>query len=368
MEPIEIPPPRPKRKPLHPYPRKSSNSVKSGALVLEKPSAPPNVCLPTEANHSPTSVLSAFCSDAPGTTDSTTPDGSQSPVSSVVGGSAGFILSEPPNLSLPKANTLLSSSQVNNGTNQEEKSARKLELFPEDKSFIKEGSVEVSSTQCLKLFGKTVLVTDSCRSTSSTPEICKMQPANDNDGKLAQALPWNFIPINYPRGTLECSWSALPFGTHPSLYCLPLQRERSDATESSLSNSLPWWTHQGVTSFPFVQLHSPIPIKAPFLEDTREMQGREICQDGSSSHSNTESESVEGIRNHEAQSSQLLLGKEEKSLASSRPGETSFLELRASSSERAQGFVPYKRCLADRDARLGVTGEERDEQRIRLCL
>ncbi|KAL3525082.1 hypothetical protein ACH5RR_013454 [Cinchona calisaya] len=365
VKPIEIPPPRPKRKPLHPYPRKLSTSVKSGSLALEKPSVAPNTCLPTEANHSPTSVLSAFSSDAPGATDSNTPE----------------------------VNTSPSSSQVNNGSKQDEKSPLKLELFLEDKSFVKEGSVEVSSTRCLKLFGKTFLVTDSCRPSSATHATCKMQPANDSDGKLSQALPWNFTPIKYSQADLDNSWSALPFGTHATLYCLPRQSGKSDTTESNPSHSLPWWKNQGVASFPFVQVHSPIPIKASFLGNTKEVQDTEILQDGSSSNSNVESESAEADRNRnlevqssqllhvesesaeadrnrnlEVQSSQLLLAAEERALASSRPGKTSFLELRASSGKCTKGFVPYKRCLADRDVGSVVPGEEREKQRIRLCL
>ncbi|KAL3527397.1 hypothetical protein ACH5RR_012053 [Cinchona calisaya] len=371
-KPIEIPPPRPKRKPLHPYPRKLSNSVKSGALAIEKPTraVAPNVWIPIEANQSPTSVLSKFCLDTPGATDSNTPEGSLSPVSSVVGGSSSFVLSEPPNLSSPKVNTSPSGSQVHNCSHQDEESPLKLELFPEDNSFVKEGSVEVSSTQCLKLFGKTVLVTESCKPSSPTTATCKMQPSNDNDGKLGQALSCNFIPIKNSQGDLECSWSALPFGARATLYCLPLQSERSIIMEASPSHVLPWWTHQGGASFPFLQVHSPIPIKASFLGYTKEVQDPEIHKGGSSSDSYAESESIEADsnRNLEAQSCRLLLAKEERARVSSRPSETSLLERRASSGKCTKGFVPYKRCLMERDAQSGVTGEEREEQRIRLCL
>ncbi|XP_027180189.1 protein REVEILLE 1 [Coffea eugenioides] len=370
VKPIEIPPPRPKRKPLHPYPRKLSASVKSGALALEKQSAAANICSPTEANQSPTSVLSAFGSDAPGLTDSSTPEGSLSPVSSVIGGSSGFVLSEPPNLSPPKANASPSSSQVNNCSNQDEKLPLKLELFPEDNCFVKEGSEEVSSTQCLKLFGKTVMVTDSCRPSSPTPLTCKMQPPSHSDGKLAQALPWNFVPIKYSQGDLERSWGALPFGTHATLFCLPLGGERSKPSETTPPSSLQWWTYQGGASFPFVRIHSPIPIKASCFGDQRDVQDMEIQKDGSSSDSNAECEcaEAESSRNLEAQSCQFLFAKEERAQASSTPCETSFLELKAGSSKCTKGFVPYKRCLAERDARSVVNSEEREEQRIRLCL
>ena len=98
MESIEIPPPRPKRKPMHPYPRKlvelpskeisnpehplRSNSQKSSDFDQE--------------NQSPKSVLSAVGSDTVGSTDPETPNGSSSPISSVSGvNTSGFVLSEP---------------------------------------------------------------------------------------------------------------------------------------------------------------------------------------------------------------------------------------------------------------------------------
>ncbi|KAL3838742.1 hypothetical protein ACJIZ3_023333 [Penstemon smallii] len=58
-KPIEIPPPRPKRKPMHPYPRKSVSPLKNGILVPEKPnrSTSPNL------SQSPTSVLSSVSSE-----------------------------------------------------------------------------------------------------------------------------------------------------------------------------------------------------------------------------------------------------------------------------------------------------------------
>lgn len=79
VKPIEIPPPRPKRKPVHPYPRKLVSPLKTGILIPEKQerSASPNTLM--QENLSPTSVLSAVGSDQ---SDSCIPNGSPSPVSS----------------------------------------------------------------------------------------------------------------------------------------------------------------------------------------------------------------------------------------------------------------------------------------------
>ncbi|CAL0332611.1 unnamed protein product [Lupinus luteus] len=66
-QPINIPPPRPKRKPLHPYPRKSVNSPKEHFIKSESGISPPsNLLIAEKITQSPTSVLSAFGSDALG--------------------------------------------------------------------------------------------------------------------------------------------------------------------------------------------------------------------------------------------------------------------------------------------------------------
>lgn len=95
---IEIPPPRPKRKPVHPYPRKMATPLKSGTVDSGKlkRSASPDLCLSEPENQSPTSVLSALGSDAFGTVDSSKPSEQSSPVSSAVAENSGdLVLSEP---------------------------------------------------------------------------------------------------------------------------------------------------------------------------------------------------------------------------------------------------------------------------------
>ncbi|KAL3845068.1 hypothetical protein ACJIZ3_002471 [Penstemon smallii] len=58
-KPIEIPPPRPKRKPMHPYPRKLVSPVKDGIAMNEKPtrSQSPKLYISEQENQSPTSKL-----------------------------------------------------------------------------------------------------------------------------------------------------------------------------------------------------------------------------------------------------------------------------------------------------------------------
>lgn len=65
IQPIDIPPPRPKRKPLHPYPRKSVDSFKGQSIPNEPEKYPStNLSAAEKDSQSPTSVLSAFGSEA----------------------------------------------------------------------------------------------------------------------------------------------------------------------------------------------------------------------------------------------------------------------------------------------------------------
>lgn len=71
MESIEIPPPRPKRKPNHPYPRKLVEIPAKEISNTEQ-------AMIDQENQSPKSVLSAVGSDTLGSSDSDTPNGSSS--------------------------------------------------------------------------------------------------------------------------------------------------------------------------------------------------------------------------------------------------------------------------------------------------
>ena len=67
IEPVEIPPPRPKRKPLHPYPRKLVDSLNGISVADQSERSPsPNSLVAEKYTESPTSVFSAVGSDALG--------------------------------------------------------------------------------------------------------------------------------------------------------------------------------------------------------------------------------------------------------------------------------------------------------------
>ncbi|KAL0843224.1 hypothetical protein Bca101_016469 [Brassica carinata] len=141
VEPIVIPPPRPKRKPMHPYPRKLGNEGDQTSRSVS----------PSERdNRSPTSALSPVGSEAFGSSDSRSPNRSLSPVSSASPQAALGTTSNAP----------------------EELETLKLELFPRERLLNRENSIKEPTKQSLKLFGKIVLVSDSSDMSFSLTTYC----------------------------------------------------------------------------------------------------------------------------------------------------------------------------------------------------
>ncbi|KFK25943.1 hypothetical protein AALP_AA8G183100 [Arabis alpina] len=175
LEPIVIPPPRPKRKPMHPYPRKFGNEADQTSRSVS----------PSERdNRSPTSVLSTVGSEALGSSDSHSPNRSVSPVSSA---------------SPPTATT---------ATAPEELESLKLELFPRERLLSRESLIKEPTKQSLKLFGKTVMVSDSDMSSSLTTSTYCKSPIQPLPRKLSQAETFP-ITIN-SQEELMSSWIQVP--------------------------------------------------------------------------------------------------------------------------------------------------------------
>ncbi|KAA8547656.1 hypothetical protein F0562_004085 [Nyssa sinensis] len=377
VKPIEIPPPRPKRKPMHPYPRKLVSPVKTGtSLSKEARSASPNVSISDQENQSPTSVLSAIGSDTLGTTDSNTPNGSISPVSSAVAvNSGGFLLEA--NRS-PDEKGSLSPAPVTAYSGPNEQVPVKLELFPQDNAFVEAAMAVAASTQSLKIFGKTVLVTESHRPSSPAMGTCKSSSPEMNDCGSVQTLPWNLMPLDGSSGNTECTWSSLLHGAAASLYYMHFPKEDSNPAEAGSGPPPPCWAVYGGIPFPILQLHNPVPMKTHPTSDSGESRERDIQKEGSWTGSNTGSVNAggDGDKNWDAetQSCRLSFDREENEQNPKilfKPSEqAASAEQRTGSAKcMKKGFVPYKRCLAERDIQsLTITGEERDEQRIRLCL
>ncbi|XP_074296292.1 protein REVEILLE 1-like isoform X1 [Silene latifolia] len=187
-EPIEIPPPRPKRKPSHPYPRKLVLPAKKENPMdpLEK-SVSLNSSIYEERNQSPTSVLSAVASDTLATEDSGTPNGSRSPISSA----ADLV---------PSDDTSKDDVQVPASVANESISAKKLDLFPNMDSVDKP---EAGAIKVLKLFGKDVVVpSDPSEASMGLSKSPSSDMGEDVDTAMQTAEnPWNCQSLYYVDGS-----------------------------------------------------------------------------------------------------------------------------------------------------------------------
>ncbi|KAF5457554.1 hypothetical protein F2P56_021649 [Juglans regia] len=373
-EPIEIPPPRPKRKPKHPYPRKLGIRPKKETSTLKQPirSASPNISVSEEENQSPTSVLSAIGSYVAG---SDTPNDSFSPLSSAASvQSGGLVLLPEPNQSTERSASpspaLMTLSSVSDA-----QLPTKRELLPKGNACANEGTLEELSPQYLKIFGRTVLVTNS-GSSSHGMGTGNSIPADMQDKKFVQALPVNSLPVESLTGNTECVWSQFPHVTHGAPSFMQCQKESSNRVEDSTAAHMPWWTFYGGLPFPFLPFHKEGPSKAYVDSDLGEVQDK-VQKEGSCTGSNTGSvndeENGDKCSEAETQSRPIFLGNENQGgglVFQLRPSEKSaFSKPRKSPEKCVKGFVPYKRCTTERDIQSSkITGQEGDEKRIRLCL
>ena len=241
--------------------------------------------------------------------------------------------------------------------------------------YVKEGASEEASTRSLKLFGRTVLVTDCYRPSSPPIGIGKSTPADMHEEKVVQALPRNLLPVKPILGNTECAWSHhMLHGAQGAHYFEQCQRENSNLVEANSAASTPWWTFYGGLPFPFLPIHKAEPSKAYVESDLGEIQDKvqkEESWTGSNTGSVNDGENGDKCSEAETQRRPFILKKENQEaqlvFQLRRSEESAFSELRTSPEKCVKGFVPYKRCVAERDSLSSTTGQEREEKQIRLC-
>ncbi|KAH6799359.1 hypothetical protein C2S51_035843 [Perilla frutescens var. frutescens] len=369
VKPIEIPPPRPKRKPMHPYPRKLISPVKTGFLMPEtaERSTSPNTL--GQENQSPTSVLSALGSDQSVGADSCMPNGSSSPVSSALARNIDSIFgSEAPKL-MPEDVSSQSDREDENSSTDEE-IPLELDLSPRKTAFIK-GESNETATQSLKLFGKTLLVVDSSGQSCSTQGTCNPESSSfDNKRVETSSFPLRVVPLKVPTKTSEDAWSALSNRSlmKNDLLYIQITGDTPNVTNACSASAFPWLTLRTDASHSSLEVHSPTPVRAQSLYPKRERLDSDEQKEGSSTDSNTDSvgAAAHGGKNSDVDSCPVSLdrrGKKETSFSSYK------LSKRISANCR-RGFVPYKRCFTEQHSSVSSTetGGEREKQRVRFCL
>lgn len=361
--PIEIPPPRPKRKPVHPYPRKSVDSLKATSVSNQQENfTSSNALVSDKDRQSPTSVLSAFNSDTLGCAASDQQNGCSSPTSCTTEmHSVNLLPVEKENeyvtsisfLKEEKVSTL--PAHLSGSTNVEELVSVKIESQSKDSVCPKGDAAAAPSCASIKLFGRTVLVTDSWKPYSLGADNYKSPLSKSSQENLdvdkenfVQSVPSKHLDTHLLVGMVSSNcYSSSHIGS--VFQNMELQKESTNVAEASPGAYLPWCSlYQGVPYFhlmPINQNLAATPVK-----------DKEILNERSCTASSTGSVSE---LEHREKSSDVAV-------------DSQCLQLcplsQASPSKRMKGFVPYKRCLAEGEIKSSViVSEEQERQRARVC-
>ncbi|KAF0902186.1 hypothetical protein E2562_014434 [Oryza meyeriana var. granulata] len=323
---IEIPPPRPKRKPLHPYPRKCANSGMDAnpATGLTKLAPVSSSSGFDQENGSPVSVLSAMQSDAFGSSISNPSTGCTSPASSDDRNNVPTSTSGEDNVPFEQTGIDQSHKEID----QDSKNA--------DNMSEEDSSEEVQETS-LKLFGKTVVIPDPRkRSSSDQKHENEEQISQSSKEEILQASSVAEVPAVYsvPNGWL-LSYNSFPFH---------FGGEPMDARIAPLHV---WWPYYG---FP--------PICHPGgLSTVTHTEGTDESDSGKSPSAESSSDSRDIVQAAAPQNTRVVeslgpvyVGESSGSSFELKPSANSaFVRVKPScisgdEEEVMRGFVPYKRC------------------------
>ncbi|ONK64230.1 uncharacterized protein A4U43_C07F23480 [Asparagus officinalis] len=314
---LSIPPPRPKRKPLHPYPRKLGNSPSIPAVEKGAWSLIPKLSVVSESkllsneqeNRSPTSVLSVVGSDT----------FHSSSASGIMSSNASPASSEQVETSLGEQDDVGHSTTTS--VEDDDKSLKttdmELDMGTDDSIPDNEASPAESPATSLKLFGKTVIVADTQKPLCSTVDDAEQ-------------------PYEAPTSTNQ--WNAAPM-----FYILP-----SSGVSMSASVSMPYlWGFCGDA--------------ASDVAAAKRLKSGERETETSFAGSNTVPRGESSVEDGSGPPNVSL---------KFRPSETSaFRSLKATKNKPCQGFVPYRRCVPDKEVENQKTGGENREGRgLHLCL
>ncbi|KAL2461864.1 Protein REVEILLE 1 [Abeliophyllum distichum] len=358
VNPIEIPPPRPKKKPLNPYPRKIVDSSKTESMVSHQPerSPSPYISAAERENLSPTSVLSAVRSDAFESAEAHT-----SPASCATDAhSANLLSTENDNefvkfglaaeeekdvhLSFQISRASIPDNKSSRASIPDNKSAMKFDFFTQDTACSMEYPATEEPHASIKLFGKTVVVRDAPKQSLAVAENSKSPPdAIDENSDFYSEKP--------VRGSTSNNlYSQVDFGfvsnsVNPPCW-LPQHSLSNMYGNMENHSSFPLCVYYKGLVYPYVSSCIPIAaenaVDSPLMEELQTKRTSADCDGRSVIEVNSERRECDSIE------SQCLLnsGKE----------------------KYTKGFAPYKRCVAEGDMNSSMSVlEEQSGQRARVC-
>ncbi|KAH9724702.1 protein REVEILLE 7 [Citrus sinensis] len=377
--PIEIPPPRPKRKPVHPYPRKSVDSLKATSVSNQQENfTSSNALVSDKDRQSPTSVLSSFNSDTLGCAASDQQNGCSSPTSCTTEmHSVNLLPIEKENeyvtsISFPKEEKISTlPAHLSASSNVEELASVTLTLYivdvvidkiesqSKDSVYPKGDAAAAPSCTSIKLFGRTVLVSDSWKPYSLGADSYKSPISKSSQENLdvdkenfVQSAPSKHLDTHLLLGMVSSNCNP---SSHigPVFQNMELQKKRTNVAEASHNIYLLWDSlYRGAPYFhlmPIGENQAATPLE--FSVKDKEILNERSCSGSSAG-------SVSELENWEKSS--------DVAVDSQCPQVCPLSQ--ASPSNCMRGFVPYKRCLAESEIRSSViVSEERERQRARVC-
>lgn len=221
---------------------------------------------------------------------------------------------------------------------------QKSELSSKETECFKEDATDMPHVGSIKLFGRTFSMGDNQKSQDLDGENSKSTSCKSDQGDV--------VDIQLSLGICNnTNLNATP--EEAQMKCSKYLKENPCFVKPAPDETLSWWNmYQNLPVFhlnPCNQILYPTPIR-PSLKD------RMTEKESSCTGSNAEPvcEIVNGDRNSEADDSQSQSSHHEAGIV---PHKNSL-----------RGFVPYKRCLAERDANSAIVAlEEREGQRARVC-
>lgn len=322
---IQIPPPRPKRKSVHPYPcnmRSASGNLARELPRLEKPQLQMQQTLCEQVNGSPTSVVTAsligsenFDSDT-----STIDIEERCPTSSIA--TDEFAVQVPP-----------TDAEEVKGSNTS-----------------KEVVCDTSEAPVLKLFGKRVVVNDS----HQRPNLCNMQTVTEMElDASAETTTSGTGKFSSHGASEENTWN--PWLTNMQQFMCYLPQ---GAVFFSYNDG----------SVPYPQLSNPKPVTSDqqHQQQPSEAEYKLTRREASLAESNTTSSSVPETTTQcsdYAESCTKANGDDDTIVPVA-----GFRKYVSPNSIHQRGFMPYKRCAAESKVQPQAPGEEADGEMTRLCL
>lgn len=225
----------------------------------------------------------------------------------------------------------------------------------------KDVSTKEASIQSLKLFGRTVLITEPHKQTP-TVETCASEANRKQGENYKQTSPWNSKVMESSMGNTEGTWN------HGAFYFIQLNNCDSNHDPGSAA-PISWWSSYGSYPLSFVQCFKQADANSnPEVDDKETHKDQSWC--GSNTGSVHSEENGDKCGENDIQSYRLFPNRDGDSVSKDELiGKALSSELISSHEKNTKGFVPYKRCMAERATQPHtITDAEREEKRIRLCL